>query len=208
MKPSCKATHKGTCQICGSFQMLPSGVLSKHGYTTKWGFFSGVCSGSGRLPFEQSTDAIADATVAVKADINATEVEIAGYEDLSNPVNNGNNVWAQIYANREYQWVKVVLHDFVIDSTTYSTPLSKCHFSTISPVYGAFRNGSGQSATVTERIDAHNDAWGMHTLPEWARYLNRKFAKTLSRKNESRKGWLAWQKKRIAEWAPTPLTPR
>jgi hypothetical protein len=55
-----KATHLGTCQACGRFQKLPSGVLAVHGYTTRWGFFSGACAGSGRKPFENSTDYIAE----------------------------------------------------------------------------------------------------------------------------------------------------
>lgn len=50
--------HKGTCQICGRSQKLPGGVLSKHGYTTRWGFFEKVCPGSGHLPFEVSADMI------------------------------------------------------------------------------------------------------------------------------------------------------
>jgi len=49
-----KATHDGTCQKCGSLQKLPGGILAKHGYTTKWGFFSGTCNGSHELPFELS----------------------------------------------------------------------------------------------------------------------------------------------------------
>lgn len=53
-----KATHQGTCQVCGRLQMLPAGVLAKHGYTTQWGFFSGVCQGAGHLPFEQDISLI------------------------------------------------------------------------------------------------------------------------------------------------------
>lgn len=51
-----KATHYGTCQFCGSLQKLPDGVLAFHGYEIEWHQFTGGCSGSGRLPFEQSRD--------------------------------------------------------------------------------------------------------------------------------------------------------
>jgi muconolactone delta-isomerase len=52
-----KATHIGTCQLCGCTQMLPNGRLAKHGYTVEYGWgFSGTCSGSGQLPFETSKD--------------------------------------------------------------------------------------------------------------------------------------------------------
>jgi hypothetical protein len=53
-----KATHRGTCQACGRGQKLPGGRLSDHGYTIRWNFFSGVCSGSRHLPFELSVDLI------------------------------------------------------------------------------------------------------------------------------------------------------
>jgi hypothetical protein len=48
-----KATHYGTCQLCGSFQKLPGGVLADHGYNVSWGSFVGTCHGSRRAPFEQ-----------------------------------------------------------------------------------------------------------------------------------------------------------
>ena len=51
-----KSTHYGTCQLCGSSQKLPSGVLAQHGYQIHWHQFSGICQGSGHLPFEQSKD--------------------------------------------------------------------------------------------------------------------------------------------------------
>jgi hypothetical protein len=54
-----KATHIGTCQLCGCTQMLPSGRLAKHGYSVDYGYgFVGTCIGSGELPFEVSKDFI------------------------------------------------------------------------------------------------------------------------------------------------------
>lgn len=48
------ATHYGRCQFCNSLQKLPGGVLAKHGYSVAYGFFSGVCRGSGYKPIEVS----------------------------------------------------------------------------------------------------------------------------------------------------------
>lgn len=48
-----KATHFGTCQICGNRQKAPDGLLSLHGYTVEHGWFSGTCHGARELPFEQ-----------------------------------------------------------------------------------------------------------------------------------------------------------
>jgi hypothetical protein len=73
------ATHRGHCQLCGSLQKLPKGMLSLHGYTVAHGFFSGVCAGAKALPFEQSMDLVAEhvqrAKDAIKR-IKATQHEL------------------------------------------------------------------------------------------------------------------------------------
>jgi hypothetical protein len=51
-----KATHYGTCQLCGSLQKLPNGVLALHGYEVDWNQFHGICRGAGYAPFEQSKE--------------------------------------------------------------------------------------------------------------------------------------------------------
>ena len=48
-----KATHTGTCQVCGHEQALPGGELSKHGYDVTFHYFRGVCPGASHLPLEQ-----------------------------------------------------------------------------------------------------------------------------------------------------------
>jgi hypothetical protein len=70
-----KATHSGTCQACGCGQKLPYGQLSKHGYTTKWGFFSGICAGAGHLPYELSCDFIQTMIQNVTAQREQTVIE-------------------------------------------------------------------------------------------------------------------------------------
>lgn len=189
--------------------MLPNGLLAKHGYPVKWGFFEGVCAGSGRLPFEQSTDAIADAIRHVEADIAATAADLEAIEDLGSKINDGTSVWHHHYSGGRlgYQWIKVRLHDLVTDHTTYSKPLSSCKLSSLTS-HPNWRSGR-EPAIVTEKIEAYGDAWTMHTLPEWARYLNRKYAKqVLVPLNEKRRSWIIWQNDRIAKWAPAPLIPR
>lgn len=44
-------THRGHCQICAFVHAIDpkTGRVAKHGYTVKFGFFKGVCSGSGHL---------------------------------------------------------------------------------------------------------------------------------------------------------------
>jgi hypothetical protein len=58
-----KATHKGTCQVCGRQQMLPNDRLSKHGYTVEFGWFEGTCQGAGHLPYELSCDLVKESVV-------------------------------------------------------------------------------------------------------------------------------------------------
>lgn len=61
-----KHTHKGTCQICGSIQAVNNGtgLIAKHGYTKRWGFFSGTCRGSENLPLQVSCDMVQDSADA------------------------------------------------------------------------------------------------------------------------------------------------
>lgn len=79
-----KATHFGTCQLCGSFQKLPGGVLADHGYNLNWGSFVGTCRGSRRAPFEQSK-AYVEAEIAngQRALANLVPVENPGYMVIS-----------------------------------------------------------------------------------------------------------------------------
>lgn len=51
-------THLGTCQACGAVQAVDNStkLVAKHGYKVAgFGFFNGICSGSGRLPAEMDT---------------------------------------------------------------------------------------------------------------------------------------------------------
>ena len=49
-----KHTHRGICQVCGAQQAVNPGrqALANHGYTVKYGFFNGICSGAGHRPLE------------------------------------------------------------------------------------------------------------------------------------------------------------
>ncbi len=58
-----KATHNGTCQVCGRQQARRPNGLAQHGYTVDYGYFQGVCHGSANLPIEEST-LLLDSTVA------------------------------------------------------------------------------------------------------------------------------------------------
>ena len=78
-----KATHRGTCQLCGEIQNLPNGRLANHGYKKEpvwhslndysyknWGWFEGNCPGTRGLPFEQSTDLIDSRIIHTETEIS------------------------------------------------------------------------------------------------------------------------------------------
>jgi hypothetical protein len=51
-------THTGNCQACGKSHAVnvKTGKIAKHGYTTRFGFFSGTCAGSDKLTLNVARD--------------------------------------------------------------------------------------------------------------------------------------------------------
>lgn len=183
--------------------MLPNGVLSKHGYTTEWGFFSGICAGAEFLPFEQSTDQISAAMAKVESDIEATSKEIAELEDIFSNRNGGSEALVQIYVN-EYRWVKANLefsekqYDGWVGYSARYTTVEKFRK----------RNYGAETANYSAQIEAYSEAATMPALRHWVCFQNTKFAKTLRQTNSSRRSWLSWQKERLSNWSVKPLIPR
>lgn len=53
-----KATHKGTCQICGAVHKVKAnGIIAMHGYKAA-GQYRGTCDGSYAVPYEKGTGAL------------------------------------------------------------------------------------------------------------------------------------------------------
>jgi len=90
-----KATHKGTCQWCGSVQKLPGGLLANHGYTVEHGWFNGVCGGSNHLPLQVSCDQIQKSIAWTKASQAKLREEIADIQ--SKPLDEGDESWMNVY---------------------------------------------------------------------------------------------------------------
>jgi|Laugrespbdmm15sd_2_1035082.scaffolds.fasta_scaffold01213_7 hypothetical protein len=63
---------RGNCQCCGRQQAVVNGLMSKHGYTVKDGWFSGVCSGRNYTPIQVSRTT----TDKIIADISAEIPEL------------------------------------------------------------------------------------------------------------------------------------
>lgn len=202
-----KATHTGECQICGSRQMLPGGVLSKHGYTKKWGFFNGICTGAEHQPFELSKDRIAGAVAAMQLTITAVEREIEG---LCNPgalVNAGNEAQVRVYGSYSgYIWTKCQIR---VVTQTYGTGADA--FTRHHPEYLEVKLHPSQIGETVEkwhRTTVYGEEAEQITLNQWVAWYNTKYAKHLERVNSQRRSWVQWQTARLKNWAPKPLTPR
>lgn len=103
-----KATHEGHCQWCGRLQKLPGGVLAKHGYTTKWGFFSGVCMGAEHEPIELSCELVKKSIVWASEQLSNMKATIEKLATDKGPV-----AWVNEYVRRgrrgAYEWHPVTI---------------------------------------------------------------------------------------------------
>lgn len=185
-----RAEFQGTCQICGSMQKLPRGVLSKHGYDVRWGFFNGVCTGAGHLPFEQSKDLIEDAIAhALKsadgADAHARELEKPATEPKATCHIYREASQCKSYEKAGYAWVT---------GTVTRTDTSR---------YGMWHTVTADDGRV---YSVHADSYRDDALTVATRQ-NRDYAKV--RRNDAKRlrEYAEWQQRRIANWKPQELTP-
>lgn len=192
-----KATHSGSCQCCGAVQKLPAGVLAKHGYTTKWGFFTGTCAGSGSRPYEEAYDLI-------ERFISNAETRKQGMqafsERLTAPPAEGTtkayyNVYRKgnMYKRAGYEWMEVEL-TFTVHTSSDSEWMSVQYTHPDSArlerldLYSAIPHGTLDPLAFVAHLNAKRAAALVNDIAEIDRYI-------------------AWQEKRITEWKPAPLIP-
>jgi hypothetical protein len=82
--------------------MLPGGLLSKHGYTVNFGYFTGVCRGERELPFELSKDLIESFIAGAEA--FAAEQETLALAERANTSLDG--VYLSIYVKSTNRYIK------------------------------------------------------------------------------------------------------
>lgn len=191
-RATARATHKGHCQVCGACQKLPGGVLAKHGYTTRWGFFEGTCPGSGHLPFERDKSLIEAAILRVRESEYFTRTEAATTRERQDP----EGCWVHAYfafgfgARRRsgYEWISAridVPADAVVRSLHYWHP-------------------GDQRPARWEQLGYY----GPGGRPEAARWSNASYADRVLLARAARLAeYAAWQEGRIASWEPRDLTP-
>ena len=187
-----KATHSGTCQICGRLQKLPSGRMAKHGYTTRWGFFEGTCPGSDHQPFELACDRIEAAMfdaenhqVAIMAEVHELKVYT------------GNKAWVHNYIKTS-QWTgawKWERAEITKKEISYSDG-SGSYFSFFKTVI----TGEGMPARASEEIENYS----IRDLPAMVKELNGRYIREREKMIAQLRGYVEWQTKRLEGWKANP----
>jgi len=163
--------------------------LSKHGYTTRWGFFEGTCSGANHLPFEQDIgliEGMIDYARKQAAELRQTAVierENANPEDC----------WYHVYYVRHSRFPR------------------SCHQWTKTRIFKA-ENGilCYQHPGDDKKQEPHPERLGVFTsfgLIEIANELGDKYARHLEVQANKRDEYARWQEQRIRDWKPMPLVP-
>lgn len=196
-----KATHNGTCQICGLLhaakQTSNGHVMAKHGYNVKWSQFIGTCTGSDEAPFEESKNLI-DAAIA-HAERSAAELLIEAERRETTPpaddVPYHQYYRGDAYGRGGYRWERINM--ITLSMTNAPKPVV------------VEKTDSGRT-----RISVpHKDAWLATThhvgmVSEFVAQLNAGYAQYLRRDAKQLSEYAAWQKARIATWSPSELKPR
>lgn len=189
------ATHKGHCQICDRLQMLPGGMIAKHGYTVKnrgnWGFFSGTCFGSDNLPYEQSADLIPPMIENMKKQIEETKKH---HDDVLTPKPEAKAWYHEYVTNRYfggmYHWNYVDLVEIPHVHQDYS--------------YNEYQyiNKNGKQARMTCDFDTEK------SLDVIKAKMNKKYADHIAREIKNMQDYLSWLEKRFANFKIADLTQR
>jgi len=189
-----KATHEGTCQCCGSFQKLPSGVLSKHGYTVDWGYFSGVCQGAGKLPFEQSKDLIEHFIVGAKARAQELLVEVKELRESTD----ASSVWKNSYR----EGIKYQSGSFFWEQREIKEITKKFSDGEEYYVYEWFYSED----EPTPRHKRNNEVGGWKkSLEEVVKEENENYVNKLLKHVSGLNTYVEWQEERIKNWKPKEL---
>ena len=199
-----KATHTGTCQICGCNQKLPNGRLSKHGYTTQWGFFSGVCSGASHLPFEQSTNLIQDVVATVKRSIISSNEKRAELLEMTDACKIQIKFHDRRVGTTELHWVSAPADTMFISGWS-GTGLESSY--TEDRFYG-YSTETFKCAYIYTGRERDGDYENRPTLEELIKRANAEYVKSvIDRDIAQMENYIEWQEKRLAEWVEKPLTP-
>ena len=72
--------YRGNCQVCGRLQAVVKGKSSKHGYTVKEGWFSGICFGQNAAPMQHDTKVTGEIVATIRRDCLRLDALAISYE--------------------------------------------------------------------------------------------------------------------------------
>ena len=176
-----KATHKGTCQWCNRVQMLPNGVLARHGYNIRWGWQAGVCSGSDNLPYQESCEMV-ERSIAWARE-RAEELNAKADAVLASQHDEGNVVWINVY------------HPELSSRSKGSVRVWEQHEVFPDGGFGGYFMNRGKK----ERLHQ-----GFGTIKATGATA---YSRQIRHQAEQLQAYAAEQAERISNWAPAPLLP-
>lgn len=191
-----KATHTGLCQACGRRQLLPSGRLSLHGYTTGHGYFAGVCRGAKELPYEQSCALIETFIDEARAALsNVEQTQAILQQPASEP-----KCWVRPYVRGHhrfrggYAWMYVTLRQE--QKYAHTDQWVDYSFTMDYPATPGEESRLGRTVRAGEA-----DILAVCTEQ------NQKRADWLEHEAQSLRNYIVWQTQRVNEWVEKPLQP-
>jgi hypothetical protein len=174
---------------------MPGGLMSLHGYTTKWGFFSGTCDGARALPFELSCDLVKGYIVRAQSALAGVEAEQAALRTPATEPFTWVVRWQEgdRYTKGGHKWsrVPVTAETVNYDGGSYQ----RFYF-------------ERERSTGNTREEIHGSArYGDDTLLNVCTFHNSKRADYLERDARNLRNYIAWQTERVNTWKPAPLLP-
>lgn len=199
------ATHRGHCQLCGALHKLPKGRLSTHGYTVAHGYFSGICRGTGALPFEQSFGLVLDEIETARVQLLHVQAFV---DELRQPATADTLMWVRTHVKASfagrahYIWEPVTLHA-TLDMSEPEYPRMQYRYVAHGGVeVGDYRSGF-HGVEFYDMPDATVEQRRLATIDKF----NQIYAHWFDHETESLRRYIAWQRERVQNWKAAPLLP-
>lgn len=204
-------THRGHCQLCGAQQAVnnKTGRIAKHGYTTRWGFFSGTCAGSDNLPYEVSTNLFLDRIQVMVSALASFDRNIADTRALatSDPTYGEVLLSRRRFGAREEH---LAIGHFAIESEENATwaesgKIVRTKFVLTTSI--TFRNGETVAEVSCSELYRLGMSYSCHTPEQHGGSWRKSKISGLTNQRQQRQEYHDWLMTRFRLWAPAPLIP-
>lgn len=212
-----KHTHTGHCQLCDNSQAIgvASNRIAKHGYTKRWGFFSGTCPGSDHQPYELSADLLPERIAMCKSEI-ARYLGLARACDAlsaSDPTY-GEFTFVRELPKEKQRWgrerderIEAPGH-FVVESVKREGTYEYTRVKFVAAAAITFQTGEVVSEADSSEIYRRGTYYGAHGGPEaYAAKWREGEIEGFDRQRKQYSEYKAWLTERLLGFVPRPLTP-